>query len=366
MKKYVFLLLLPFIFSFSLSLKAQSQNGENTHEQLLHPPPIPDFYMLGLCFGDTTHFYNKTNTGTIVWSILNDKGDTIYTATKDTIAYYFKKRGAYDVCIKADNGHIANLVRTVMVDTIVKADFAYRPCINEFNNLSTCSDHFIWVLPGNVTSTDAFPIYQFKKGGPNTVKLTASKGSRSNSITKVINMAWDSLGIPDSTFTFKRHGTSYTFDFKAVDTLQLYYSWSFGDRTFDDTSGYKVTHTIDFSKYNGHVQLRVASACGFSICEIDPFVVTGIPDELFLQRNTVVYPNPARDELNFSINNLPSGKMMSIKLMDAKGTLLKETQTISTSKLYSQKYNTTELAKGIYLLQIVVGEQLLNKKIIIQ
>jgi hypothetical protein len=365
MKKYCLLLLLLFSV-FSASLKAQSKSGENINEQLMHPPPIPNFYMMGLCFGDTTHFYNRTNNGFIIWSILNDKGDTLYTSTKDTIAYYFKKRGAYDVCITADNGHIANLVRTVMVDTIVKANFVYRPCINEFNNLSTCSDHFIWMLPDNVTSTTAFPTYQFKKGGPNTVKLIASKGNKSNAITKIINMAWDSLGAPDSTFTFKRHGTSYTFDFKATDTMQRFYSWTFGDQTFDDTSGYKVTHTINFAKYNGAVGLRVASACSFTIWETNPFLTTEIPDENFLQRNTIVFPNPATNQLNLSIDNLPMGKMMIIKFMDAKGTLLKETQTICSTNLYNQKFNTAEFAKGIYLLQVIVGEQLLNKKIIIQ
>jgi hypothetical protein len=365
MKKYNIVLFLFFVSVFSVTLKAQSKNEERINEQL-HPPPVPEFYMSGLCFGDSTRFYNRTNTGFIVWSILNDKGDTLYSATKDTIAYYFKKRGAYSVCITADNGHIATLVRTVLVDTIVKADFAYRACINEFNNLSTCSDHFIWMLPGNVTSTDVFPTYQFKKGGPNTVKLIASKGSKSNTITKIITMAWDSLGTPDSTFTYKRHGTSYTFDFKAVDTLERNYSWSFGDQTFDDTSGYKVTHTINFAKYSGSVQLRIANFCSFSICELDPFTVTGMPDEIFLQQNTVVYPNPASEEFNLSINNLPSGKLMSIKFFDAKGLLLKETQTISNAKLYNQKYNTAELTKGIYLLQIIVGDKLLNKKIVLQ
>jgi hypothetical protein len=367
MKKYsllfLFLSLLP---GFSASLKAQSIHELYTNKRALHPPPIPDFYMSGLCFGDTTRFYNRTNAGSISWSILNDKGDTLYTALKDTIAYYFKKRGAYNVCLTADNGHLATLTRTVMVDTIVKADFAYRTCINEFNNLSTCSDHFIWTFPGSITSAATFPGYQFKKGGPNTVKLVASKGNKSNTITKIITMTWDSLGAPDSTFIFKRHGTSYTFDFKAVDSLERSYSWNFGDRQFDDTSGYKVTHTIDFAKYSGPVQLRVASACSFTICEIDPFLTTGIPDEVFLLRNTIVYPNPTSDELNLSINNLATGKRMTIKLMDAKGTLLKETQAISTAKSYNQKYNMTEFAKGIYLLQIIADEQLLNKKIVVQ
>jgi hypothetical protein len=367
MKKYSLLLLfLSFFFSSTALLRAQSIHTIHTQEGALHPPPVPDFYMTGLCFGDTTHFYNRTNAGSISWSILNDKGDTLYTALKDTIAYYFKKRGAFNVCLTADNGHIATLTRTVMVDTVVTANFVYRPCINEFNNLSTCSDHFIWTLPGNVTLAAPFPWYQFKKGGPNTVKLVASKGNQSTTLTKIITMAWDSLGAPDSTFTFKRHGTSYTFDFKAVDSLERSYSWNFGDRQFDDTSGYKVTHTIDFAKYSGPVQLRVASACSFTISEIDPFLATGIPEEIFLLRNTVVYPNPASDELNLSINNLAIGKKMTIKLMDAKGMLLKETQVISTAKSYNQQYNMLEFAKGIYLVQIILDGQLLNKKIVLQ
>jgi hypothetical protein len=58
------------------------------------------------------------------------------------MSYYFKKRGFYSVCLTADNGHLATKTRIIRVDTITEADFKYRNCFNEFENLSTCADQF--------------------------------------------------------------------------------------------------------------------------------------------------------------------------------------------------------------------------------
>jgi DTW domain-containing protein YfiP len=80
----------------------------------------------------------------------------------------------------------------------------------------------------------------------------------------------------------------------------------------------------------------------------------------------LIYPNPASDELTVSITDLPEGKTMLLKLIDATGSTLQETRTISHTKIYQLKYNTSTLPKGIYLVQICVGEQLLSKKIVIQ
>ena len=361
MKKYSPIrLLLVLVLSVGLLSKLTAQS---TDRKIMHPPPVPNFYITGLCFGDTTRFINKTDFGDIYWGILNDKGDTLYTSVNETFSYFFKKKGSYNISLTANNGHKAVLVRTVLVDTIIKADFSYRPCINEFNNLSTCADHFIWMLPGNVTTTDTFPSYQFKSAGAHSVKLTAIKGNKVNTTVKTITMTPDSLGIPDALFTFRKLNTPDTYELKAVDSLQKSYSWTFGDRQFDETTGYKVVHQFDMSKYDGSVQLRIASSCGFSFYSIDPFKATAI-EENFSMENISVYPNPVTDELNISVSGLAVGKKMHINLIDAKGAIVGETEWTVT-KSSSSVFNVTSLPKGIYLLQLRVDGQVQHKKVMV-
>lgn len=349
-----------------MSLSAQSAVKRKENEKTLHPPPIVNFYITGLCYGDTTYFISKTNIGDISWAITNDKGDTLYLANTENAKYYFKKKGYYNICQTADNGHIAFKIRTVLVDTITNVGFYYRKCINEFDNTSTCADQFVWTFPNNTTSTDTFPTYQFKNTGKFPVKLVVKKGNKTKTLTQMISLPPDSVGIPEATFTFKRHGNLNIFDFKAVDSLADNYNWSFGDIQFDDTSGYKVTHTFDMKKYNGLVSLRVQNGCGFTSYETDPFTVTGIFDEYFLIRNVSIYPNPASDEVNIAINNLPHPKTVVIKLIDIKGSVLQEEKFVNATASFNTKFNTSSLSKGMYLIQLTIDDQLLNKKIIVQ
>jgi hypothetical protein len=367
MKKFALFVFVLFVFTFSIRSVAQSKQviSAVVKEKLMHPPPVPYFLITGLCYGDTTHFTNRTiGTTKIHWSILNDKGDTLYQSDDLEISYYFKTRGFYSVCLTADNGHLATKTRIVSVDTVIKADFAYRNCFNEFENMSTCADHFIWVFPDGTHSTDTLPSYTFKAPGGLPVKLTAFRNAKNNTANKFISIGGDSLGQPDPTFTFK-HIDSTLFEFKAVDSLEHNYTWYFGDDTYDDSSGYKTRHVIDLEKYNGSVELFMTNVCGFAIFELNPFAITNVKEKNALSLNAAIYPNPARDELTISMTDLPEGKNMLVRLIDAKGSTLQETRTISHTKTLL-KYDISALPKGIYLVQILIVEQLLSKKIVIQ
>jgi PKD repeat protein len=342
----------------------ETEPFRNQKAQQLHPPPVVNFYITGLCYGDTTRLISKTDIGEIYWAITNDKGDTLYSSKGERAQYYFRKKGIYNVCQTADNGHLATKIRTVVVDTVTHADFYFRPCFNEFNNTSTCSDQFVWLLPDNTTVTDTFPAYTFNQAGSFPVKLIAKKGNKANTVTKMISVPTDSLGIPDATFTFRRHGSSNVFDFKATDSLEKHYSWNFGDRIFDDTSGYKVTHSFDMEKYEPPVSLRVSNGCGFRIYELDPFAITGM-ETFSLIRNANIFPNPVNEELTISISDLPSSEKLVMKLMDVNGSVLKENASAASGS-FSLTWNVSAFAKGIYFLQIIAKDQVMNKKVVVQ
>lgn len=366
--KYTITRCLFFILIMSSAFSQTQKSGSSFNpSKNLHPPPVPYFIIKGLCYGDTTYFINKT-TSTIIsseWSIMNDKGDTIYTSKNQDASYYFKKRGFYSICLAANNGHIASKIRTVRIDTITTANFAFRYCYDEFENLSTCSDQFVWILPDNSTSTDFAPAYTFTVPGKFPVKLEARKGNKSNTLSKLVNMRGDSIGLPNAAFTCKRIDTSSTFEFTAVDSLATLYSWYFGDQQGDDTSGYKVIHTIDKSKYTPPVNLLITNGCGFTFDFLDPFTVTVLPEETKSMMDVTVYPNPVEEELIIAVNNSMDHKKAVLRLMDINGAIVTETKLQPTNGRFNFKYDVTQLHKGIYLLQVEVGKQVVNRKIMV-
>jgi PKD repeat protein len=368
MKKFIlYNLVLLFVFTFTTRSVAQSKQAVPASEKVMHPPPVPYFLITGLCYGDTTHFINRSSSASSVhWSILNDKGDTLHQSDNNTMSYYFKKRGFYSVSLTADNGHLATKTRIVSVDTVTEANFAYRNCFNEFENLSTCADQYIWLFPDGSNSTDTLPRYTFKTPGQFLIRFTAfNKNGKSHTANKFISIGGDSLGQPNPAFTFK-HIDSTLFEFKAMDSLEHNYTWYFGDNAYDDTSGYKTRHVIDLEKYNGAVTLFLSNLCGFASADQDPFAITDIKETDQLSLHTIIYPNPASGELTLSIADLPPGKTILVRLVDAKGVTVKETTAITAAKNYRLNYNTSALPNGIYLVQMLVGEQLLSKKVILQ
>jgi PKD repeat protein len=356
------------LFSFIAIAQTKNTTQRALQEKLLHPPPVPHFSITGLCFGDTTHFINKTQSGVLYteWSIMNDKGDTLYISKDKDAAYYFKKRGFYTVCLLAYNGHTALKIKIVRIDTITKADFTFRYCYDEFENLSACSDQFVWILPDNSSSTDVSPAYTFSKPGKYPVTLISKNGNKADTVLKVVSVRGDSIGLPNPVFSCKRIDTSSTFEFRAVDSLANTYTWYFGDNQGDDTSGYKVIHHINKSVYTPPVNLFIGNACGVSVDMLDPFAVTEIPKEEKIEFNMVLYPNPVENELSLAISNVMPGKNICIRIIDSNGSILKETKLRSDEKTISFKYNPSHLSKGLYLLQVDAEGYLKSKKFIIR
>jgi hypothetical protein len=369
--KKISLTSLIFIFMLSSRVFAQADLNKSIQVRLQnkvrHPPPVPYFLIKGLCYGDSSYFMNRSEMATSVsWAVTNDKGDTLFTQKgKDTVAYLFKKRGFFNVCLTADNGHLATKIKTVRIDTVTKANFLFRACHDVFDNLSACADQFVWVLPDGTTTTTDFPKYKFAAPGIYPTKLIARRGNKSDTLIKPISVKADSMAIPKGMFTFKKISDPSTFEFTAMDTTADYYSWYFGDKEYDDTTGYKVIHKIDLEAYDGYVSLFITNGCGAGIYDTDPLSAVGIDEQNYLERNTAIYPNPTRDELNVSILDV-AGKSIQVRLIDIHGRMLNECGTVSSLKEFKGTFPTEQLAAGIYFLHIIVENEQMNKKIVVQ
>ena len=349
--------LVIFLVSLLISgVKAQTNN--------LHPAPVPNFDAIGLCPGDSTFFINTTLMGRFyTWTILNDNDDTLLKSTNDNISFYFNSTGVYTVTLIADNGHPSQLTRKVIVDSVPHADFSFWICYNQFNNLSSCADEFTWIFPDGSVSNLRSPAYKFDKAGTYPITLISKKAGKQDSRTKQISIDKYQLGFPSPKFTYAQVGTSLTFIITALDSNAVSYYWSFGDGTYDDTIGYKITHTFD-PDLELSISLFVENNCGMD-SDYQKIILPNINESNFLIFNTKVYPNPTHGQLNLSISNLSDKQEIFIKLINANGQRVYDERLLNSTSSYNWQFNTHHLPKGLYLLQLNLNNGVLNKKILI-
>lgn len=166
-------------------------------------------------------------------------------------------------------------------------------------------------------------------------------------------------------FVFFEVGASLTFMITALDTSLTTYYWSFGDGAYDDTIGYKITHTFD-PELEISIQLTVVNSCGSNF-HYEQLIVQNIKERErdFLISNTKIYSNPTQGQLHLSISDLPAKQDIFIKLRNSNGMLVYDEKLVNSTSSYSWQFNTHHLPKGLYLLQLKLNGAVLSKRILI-
>jgi hypothetical protein len=90
---------------------------------------------------------------------------------------------------------------------------------------------------------------------------------------------------------------------------------------------------------------------------------TGI-DKIFSQNNNIlIYPNPVSNSMTINYN-LSSSSNVLINVYDMLGNKIKEiANDRETSGQHSINWNASDVPQGIYLLQVIVDNKILNEKI---
>ena len=128
-------------------------------------------------------------------------------------------------------------------------------------------------------------------------------------------------------------------------------SWSM---TFEGFSGSLVAFGEDI---NG--ELYVCSLGG----DIRKLVDNSLSTESFDLNKVTVYPNPAKNEISIDFSSVGATINSEMKVFDLQGKLV---TSLNKNSEAIQKINTTQLSKGMYLLQIRAenGKQITRKLII--
>lgn len=77
-----------------------------------------------------------------------------------------------------------------------------------------------------------------------------------------------------------------------------------------------------------------------------------------------VYPNPADEFVNISLS-LDRNYPVQLKIFSVDGRLMQE-QNMESTQLKNVRISTADLPNGVYTMQIIIDNQLVTKRLIIQ
>ncbi len=99
---------------------------------------------------------------------------------------------------------------------------------------------------------------------------------------------------------------------------------------------------------------------------IDLILLSGTEDNLLAHNfDLQVQPNPANDKISVSIE-LGSSQNLKIELYNLEGQMIKSLYDRTEAQgTFTESFNIADLPKGIYLLKVNIGSQIISKKIVV-
>jgi len=215
----------------------------------------------------------------------------------------------------------------------------------------------------SVTLTvDSASIYQWNNGA-NTQSITVStSGNYSVTVTDVNGCSASSSAItvtvnsgpPIPTIT--QAGSTLMCSVSGMST----YEWFFNGNTFAGCNSQFCTisqsgfYTVIITDNNG----CSASSQTYSI------IITGIVQQS-AGSNISIYPNPNKGSFTFTFTALQSNEA-EIKVLDVLGKTVYYKKAGITQEHELKEIDLGKITTGIYIVQVKVGEKIINRKIIIE
>jgi hypothetical protein len=329
-----------------------------------HNPPIINFEADVLCFKSPTHFVNKTislTPPTYTWTIFQQGViPPILISNATDITINFPAKTTYTIQLEALNAHYSILSRVLSIDSVLRADFIYTGCQSYFTNLSNCADTYFWDFGDSTTSTEKSPAHSYKYENNYTVKMIATSGNKTDSISRTYHAYPNYL-----LGTFSYHLDKDTLYCKAADSTSAgayEFHWVWGDATTSYYFGYPgVSAKHSYAKLGRdttyYAALLVKSLCynGYGTNYIyihDSTIVDG----------TFIYPNPMSETGLLRVLTERNKEINSVTIYNYLGQPLSQFQI--DIKANGVDIGLSDLPGGVYYLKFKLGNDPKNFKII--
>lgn len=244
----------------------------------------------------------------------------------------------------------------VFCDSVV-ADFAF--VIDTFNlsftNNSSNANNFTWLIDDSIILANTATTYNFIDTGAHTICLIAENTCSTDTFCQTINI---SCQAPQSLITVNQSGYDITLSNNSQNANS--YSINWGDGTINTNLEHSYTNAGNYE-----ICLVNTNFCGTDTACINVEIITGVEEQYSNGFVVAMYPNPAKEELTLSWQNIEN-QQKTIKIYNLYG---QEMQTVRVeNKLHkTQKMSLKNYAKGIYFVVLEVeGAKVWSAKLVVE
>lgn len=303
-------------------------------------PTAPTISVSGpttFCTGDSVVLTSSQTTGN-TW---NPNMETTQSITVDS-------SGAYSVTYTDGNGCSATSSSTTVSSSAapaptVQVTGATALCPGETVTLTaSASDTYFWSPGGQTTQS----IVVSAAGAYFCTVTNADPCNGTGASTPITVTA---LTAPTAAFSYSWNNTIV--DFNNTSAGGTVYAWDFGD--LSSSSAQNPSHLFSPGTYTVTLVVTNASGCSDTTTSVVQFAV-GVEEESEFSSMTL-YPNPANETLNMSIN-LNTGADVTVVAFDMSGKVLVNENHDMTAGANNLQYNVTEWSNGIYFFQVTTGD----------
>jgi len=301
------------------------------------------------CIGGSVNLSSNSSTGSYLWST----GATTKSITASTTGNYTVTVTGSNGC-KSTTGPTAVIASGTTATPTVTTSGATSFCVGDSVVLTASSgSSYLW--SNGATS----PSITAKISGNYTVNVTQIGGCSATSAVTAVNAS------PGATFTVTPSGplsfcNGSNVKFNVSNSTGNWYIWYRNNIQVQSSSSLSYTATTA-GIYILRAQL---GGCG-TFSQSYTVTVPCREGELNVgEMNFNVYPNPFMDQTTFAFE-LAEEKMVSIRLYDLSGKLVDiilNDQMISSGET-KLSYNASNIAQGIYVAEIIAGDQVNRVKI---
>jgi PKD repeat protein len=324
--------------------------------------PAPNFNsnFLGSCDNHLFVFVDASQANPTVWNwTFSGANPPVSNAQFPTVV--FPSPGIYQVTLEVSNANGSNeIVKEIYVEGVVTADISVSLCQGDmFQGILIQNDTMIvenWMT--QILSCDSMVVYHIEmvETLSSSINIDLCAGELYNGITwandTIFTETYMSMNGCDSIF-FTDIAVFETFVTTLFDTIEIGETYQVSDLTFEETGEYQVT-------------MMASNGCDSTI----QLNLTVLDDVAVFENNLehidlMVYPNPFNDDLIVEFE-LDQAENISIEILDIHGRVvvkLLENQEFIYGK-HELKWNSLEMASGIYICHFIAGEKVGFQKII--
>ncbi|MDG1331838.1 MAG: PKD domain-containing protein [Crocinitomicaceae bacterium] len=297
-----------------------------------------------ICTGDSVQLSAGSPSDMIMWST----GDT-------TLSIWVSTPGTYDVSIAGVCGSGADTVvisaaADVYTSFLVADTLQFCTGGSATLSSSMMADTYSWT-GGSTAST-----LTVTAGGTYTLDITDACGSGSESVTV------EELTAPVAGFTSTTSFATAIFTNTSTTSGTTTYDWDFGDGNSSTETDpiHAYSNTITYT-----VTLTVTNECG-SDTYTDTVALSTIGlDDLFLNGDVSVYPNPSKGDFTIDMTVLGSSDI-TVQVENMLGAIVYENTPGTVQGNHSENISLGNAPAGMYFVRVLAGEQQLVKKIIVE